>query len=98
MLTSEETVTAEFWKQFTALHKQAVILLWLGPKDLSSSAALADNPDKLEMGFLSSSLLGKEMYDLQEKVRKFVYLMYPYRLPEDFNKYQPSLSGLQKST
>jgi hypothetical protein len=98
ILSSEEIVTADFWKQFTALHKQAVILLWLGSKDLSSIAALADNPDKLKMVFLSSSLLGKEMYDLQEKVRKFVYITYPYRLPEDYNKYQPSLPGLQTST
>ncbi len=98
MLTSEETVTAEFWKQLTALHKQAVLLLWLEPKDLSSIAALADNPDKLKMVFLSASFLGKEIYDLQEKVRRFVYITYPYRLRDDFNKYQPSLPGLQKST
>jgi len=97
MLTSEETVTSEFWKQFAALHKQAVILLWLGPQDLSSIAALAETPDKPKMIFFSSSLLGKEMYDLPEKIRKIIYITYPYRLPEDFNRYQPSLSGLQKS-
>jgi hypothetical protein len=97
ILTSEETVTSEFWKQFAALHKQAVILLWLGPQDLSSIAALAETPDKPKMIFFSSSLLGKEMYDLPEKIRKIIYITYPYRLPEDFNRYQPSLSGLQKS-
>jgi hypothetical protein len=37
------------------------------------------------------------MYDLPEKIRKIIYITYPYRLPEDFNRYQPSLSGLQKS-
>jgi hypothetical protein len=97
MLTSEETLTAEFWKQFAALHKQAVIILWLSPQDLSSIAALAETPDKPKMIFLSSSLLGKQMYDLPEKIRKIVYMTYPYRLPEDFNRYQPSPSGLQKS-
>jgi hypothetical protein len=98
VLTSEEPITAEFWKQLVAMHKQAVILLWLSPKDLLSIAAIAEIPDKPKMVFLSSSLLGKEMYDLPEKVRKFVYITYPYRLPEDFDKYQPSLPGLQKST
>jgi hypothetical protein len=98
MLTSEETVTAEFWKQFTSLHKHAVIVLWLGPKDLSLIASLADTPDKPKMIFLSSSLLDKGIYDLPEKIRKFVYITYPYRLPEDFDRYQMSPPGLRKST
>jgi hypothetical protein len=98
MLTAEETITDGFWKQFASLHRESVILLWLGPKDLSSIAALAETPDKPKMIFLSSSLLGKEMYDLPEKIRKIVYITYPYRLPEDYTRYQPSPSGLQKST
>jgi hypothetical protein len=98
MLASKEMVTVEFWKKFAALHKDSVILLWLGPLDLSSIAALAETPDKPKMIFLSSSLLGKEMYDLPEKLRKILFITYPYRLPEDFGRYQPSIAGLHKST
>jgi hypothetical protein len=98
MLNSKEMVTAEFWKQFAALHKDSVILLWLGPLDLSSIATLAETPDKPKMIFLSSSLLGKEMYDLPEMLRKILFITYPYRLPEDFGRYQPSIAGLHKST
>jgi hypothetical protein len=94
VLSRDEPVTEEFWRQLTASRKQAVILVWLDPKDLSSLSGLFDNPDKPRMIFLSATLLDKEIYNLPENIRKNSYLTYPYRLPDDFDRYLPSLPGL----
>jgi hypothetical protein len=49
------------------------------------------------MVFLSATLLGKEMYALPEKIRDIVYITFPYRLPDDFAKSEPSFAGLTRS-
>ena len=97
VLTSDEPITSELWKQLTASKKQAIILLWLDSKDLSSIAFPADAPDGPKMVFLSTTLLGKEMYALPEKIRDIVYITFPYRLPDDFAKSEPSFAGLTRS-
>ena len=51
-----------FWRKLSESNKQAVMLLWLDAKDVSSISALADAPHKPRMVFLSSTLLGEEMY------------------------------------
>ena len=93
-LTSDGPITGEFWKQLTGSKKQATILLWLDSKDLSSIAALADAPDKPKMVFISATLLGKGIYVLPEKIREMIYITFPYRLPDDFAKTEPSFAGL----
>ena len=100
ILSADEPVTNEFLKQLVSSHKQAVILLWLGPKDVSSISAIANAPDGPKMVFIPSILLGKELYGLLEKVRKFVYITYPYRLPADIQNYQsppPALTDSNQS-
>lgn len=89
MLPRDEAVTEEFWKQLSVSSKNAVILVWLDSKDISSISALADMPDKPRMIFLSSTISGEGMYTLPERIRKISYITYPYRLPEDFARYQP---------
>jgi hypothetical protein len=97
VLTSDEPITIERWKQLAASKKQAIILLWLDSKDLSSIDMLADAPDRPKMVFLSSTLLGKEMYVLPQKIRDIIYITFPYRLPVDFAKSEPSFAGLIKN-
>jgi hypothetical protein len=97
VLRSDEPITGELWKQLTASNKQAIILLWLDSKDLSLIATLADTPDRKMMVFVSATLLGKEMYVLPEKIREIVYITFPYRLPDDFAKSEPSFAGLTRS-
>src|ERR1700690_2560626 len=97
VLTSDEPITIERWKQLTASRKQQIILLWLDSKDLSFIDTLADAPDIPKMVFLSSTLLGKEMYELPQKIRKLIYIKFPYSFPADFAKSEPSFARLIKN-
>ena len=93
ILSKDEAITEEFWKQISASNKNAVFLVWLDSKDISAMPTLADAPDKPRMIYLSSTLLGQGMSALPDKMRKLAYITYPYRLPEDFLKYQPLPPG-----
>jgi hypothetical protein len=97
VLTSDEPVTSKLFKQLTASKKQAIILLWLDTRDLSSITQQTDVFDIPKMVFLSATLLENGMYALPEKTRKNVYITFPYRLPDDFAKTEPSFASLTKS-
>lgn len=82
MLDQKETVSEDFWKKLTKRHRRSVVLLWLDSQDLSAIGGLEGIQDRPRMVFVSSSLLGKSLYTLPEGVRGFVYITYPYVLPE----------------
>jgi hypothetical protein len=93
IIKDNRPVTPEFISKLASSDRKAVILLWLGPKDLPSISGLANkqiHPDKI---FLSYGLLDKDIYAVPEKIRKSVYITYPYRLPDDFKKYEPLLKS-----
>jgi hypothetical protein len=97
MLKQEQAITGDFWKQLAASRKQAIILIWLDPKDISSIAVLSQAQNRPRMVFMSSSLLGEGMYSLSEKVRNFVYITYPYRLPRDYDRQKAGVADWLKN-
>jgi hypothetical protein len=97
MLESKEVVNEDFWKQLIGRHKHSVIISWLDPKDLLTIGGIADVPDRPEKVFVSSSLMGQSLYSLPEKVRGFVYITYPYRLPQEEKKFKSGVEAWLKS-
>jgi hypothetical protein len=97
MLESKEVVNEDFWKQLIGRHKHSVIISWLDPKDLLTIGGIADVPNRPEKVFVSSSLMGQSLYSLPEKVRGFVYITYPYRLPQEERKFKSGVEAWLKS-
>lgn len=83
MLDQESAVTENFLKELTVNRKNTVLLLWLDDKDLPAIGNLTQGQNGPRMVFVSSSLMGQGLYSLPEKVRSFVYITYPYRLPQE---------------
>jgi hypothetical protein len=86
-------ITPEFITKLAVSDRKAIILLWLGSKDLTAISGLANTQDRPGTVFLSYGLLDKDIYAIPEKIRKSVYITYPYRLPDDFKKYEPLLKS-----
>jgi hypothetical protein len=82
-ISANETTDGDFWKRLTALHPEAVLLLWLGPEDLTAIGSLGELPGKPAMVFVSSTMLGEALSSIPEKVRDFTFITYPYQLPEE---------------
>jgi ABC-type branched-subunit amino acid transport system substrate-binding protein len=90
ILKAGETLTAEFLQQKLAQEKPAAIILWDGPESLKTLEMLAAGKDSPTMVLVSSSYLGRSMYSLNEKVRDFTYMTYPYGItqsPEEKSQY-----------
>ena len=82
-LEQKEVVDKDSLKRTLGRRSHSVAVLWLDSKDLSAIGSLAEVQNRPEMAFVSSSLLGKGLYSLPEKSRSFVYVTYPYRLPQE---------------
>jgi len=93
IVTAGEVVNADFWAQIVNHHKEAVFLLWLKPSDITFVSALSNMPHRPRVVFLSSSLLRQATYTLPDSIRKYAFITYPYRLPDDFERFKPSLTG-----
>ena len=90
ILKAGETLTAELLQQKLAQEKPAAIILWDGPESLKTLEMLAVGKNSPAMVLVSSSFLGKSMYSLNEKVRDFTYMTYPYGItqsPEEKSQY-----------
>ena len=88
MLAPDEVLPSDFWKRLTALHRNSVFLLWLGAEDLSAIESIAGVSDRPRAVLASASLLKQGLYSLPEAVRSFVYITYPYTLPQDEKRLQ----------
>jgi hypothetical protein len=82
ILKAGETVTTEFLQQELAQEKPAAIILWDGPESLRTLEMLAAGKNRPGMVLVSSSFLGKSMFSLNEQVRDFTYLTYPYGITQ----------------
>jgi hypothetical protein len=90
ILKAGETMTAEFLQQKVIQEKPAAIILWDGPESLKTLEILSAMKNRPAMVLASSSFLGKSMFSLNEKVRGFTYMTYPYGMsqsPEEKSQY-----------
>jgi hypothetical protein len=93
-LNGNEKLNADFWTKLAGKHPHAVFLLWVNSRDFSALGPLAKR--RPDMIFASYSLLGQGMYSLSEKERKFVYITYPYALPQDSEQFKALLETWAK--
>jgi len=98
MLAGKEAPNAGFWKGIAEKNSgHRVVLVWLdaaafpGLDILTSSSR--STPDMI---FASSSLLGSRMYSLPEKQRPYVYLTFPYSLPQESRIYKTNIATALK--
>jgi hypothetical protein len=96
-LGTDQLLSGDLWKTITEKHEHAVIVLWLGERDFTIIAGLAQDRAWPRMIIASSSLLGKTMYSLPDKARASVHLTYPYTLPRNAGNYKTPLVSLLKN-
>jgi ABC-type branched-subunit amino acid transport system substrate-binding protein len=78
VLKPGDTVTAGSLRQELARETSAAVILWDGPESLPALEMLAGDRNRPAMLLVSSSFLGAGMFALNEQVRDFTYLTYPY--------------------
>jgi hypothetical protein len=83
IVKEDETIDDKFWKKLVNTHKADIFILWLSPVDLRSIDALAGMDGGPRQVFISSTQQKEAIYVLPRSVRDFVYITYPYELPED---------------
>ena len=83
IISANETTGVDFWKKLSALHPDAVMLVWLGPEDMAGIESLSELRAKPSMVFVSYTMIGEALSSLPDKIRSFTYITYPYGLPEE---------------
>jgi hypothetical protein len=86
ILSPNEELSDEFWKNTLETPKQTVLLLWLEAEDITSLENLAQAKIRPQMVFLSSGLIGTDLSIVPDNVREISYLSYPYKLPSKNTK------------
>ena len=92
ILNDKEAVDSKFWAWLSEKYKNAVKLLWLDPKDISSLGASEIHSQSQKMIFLSSGMLGNAIYSVPERLRSSIFITYPYRLPEEYHPYEGAIN------
>ena len=96
-LPAGEQVRGETLRRLNEQKHPGAIVLWSGSGTLSALEALAPHKEQVKMAFISSTLLQREIWALPERVRKFTYVSYPYRLDQGQDLYTVnSKSWLEK--
>jgi ABC-type branched-subunit amino acid transport system substrate-binding protein len=83
LVSASEKTGRAFWQELSDKHRNAVILLWLSPEDLSGIAALGEFQEKPSMVFVSSTMLAGKLSSLPDEIRDFTFITYPNTLPEE---------------
>ena len=86
VLTPEEELSGNFWKDVTGSQTETVLLLWLGSKDITAIGIPADASQRPRMVFLSSRLLEADLSVVPDAIRDITYVTYPYSLPHENKK------------
>jgi ABC-type branched-subunit amino acid transport system substrate-binding protein len=74
-------------KELAAYDKPPVIVLWAGPRAVAGLEELYGRTERPEMIYLSSSMMKQSLMKLPASLRDFTYLSYPYRLPDEKDRY-----------
>ena len=81
-------------------EKPTAVLLWTSASAFEAVGGVANQPDRPELVFMSSRLLGTKLTTLPEQARPFTLFTYPYRehqLEPKFSAYADTLlAGLTK--
>ena len=97
ILKQGEKVSAEFLRRELSRGKPAAVILWDGPESCKTLELMAAAKDRPSLVLVSSSFLGTSMFSLDEKVRPFTYLTYPYGISQLPGEKNPSsMPGLKK--
>ncbi|MDA8431630.1 MAG: c-type cytochrome [Nitrospiraceae bacterium] len=86
-LKEGEALTKESLARILEREKPSILVVWDGPASLPALEALADSPNRPRQVFLSSTYLGKALWEVKDKARGFIYFTYPFRLPGDEARY-----------
>jgi len=83
VVDEDRPIDRKFWKDLVSAHEHAVLLLWLDASDLKAVGALGIAEEKPPAVFVSSSLMGEELYSLPEAVRGMTWITWPRSFEED---------------
>ena len=83
VLDSKSAPGAEVWKKLAASHPGAVFSLWLDAADLSAVTELGSSDAAPSAIFVSSTLVGEDLYSLPEAVRRITWITHPRSFVED---------------
>ncbi len=86
-LDAEKTLTAESLLQLLEKEKPDVLALWTGSEDLERIVRLVKDKKTPQTLLLSSSYLGDRFMSLPEELRETAYISYPFRLPQDEERF-----------
>jgi len=82
-----EPLTAKFLQQLLDKEKPDVLAFWTGAEDLQQVAKLTATGHMPATLLVSSGYLGKNLWALPEQIRDTTYITYPYRLPQDEERF-----------
>ncbi|MDH3327607.1 MAG: hypothetical protein OEM01_00045 [Desulfobulbaceae bacterium] len=82
LLGPEEKLTGQFWQELMQSRQPTILVLWLTSEDLEKIESLVPGEKKPLMIFLSSEMLEYSFSALPDDLRDYLYLAYPYSLPE----------------
>lgn len=87
-LPAGTALTAEMLQTLVAEHKPAVLIIWDDAALLTAVEGLMDGSDRPGMLLLASGTrLGEALWRIPSALRPSLYLTYPYRLPQDEQRY-----------
>lgn len=77
ILKAGQAVTKDLLRR-AVKKKTAALIMWDGPEMLPALETFAAKGNRPAMVFVSSRSLGKSLWRLPEKIRRFTYITYPY--------------------
>ncbi len=95
VLRAEETMSNDFLRQLAERYKPAVALLWGSPETIPALKSITFGANMPRMVFVSASLVGRDLAQLPEEARDYVYITYPYAFSAD-KVFQSGPAKIQK--
>lgn len=86
-LKQDDTLTAKFLQEQIDRHQPTAIVLWGDADDLSQAVSVPRILNGNVPVIVSGTYLGKEIWTVPEKVRASIYITWPYRLPQDEERF-----------
>ncbi|MBI5101226.1 MAG: amino acid ABC transporter substrate-binding protein [Nitrospirae bacterium] len=89
LLEEEKQLTKELLEQVMDRENPAALVLWDDSRALPALDALTAGKNRPAMVIISSGYLGEDLWRINEEVREFTYITYPFRLPQEEAPYLP---------